>query len=296
MPKGRLRWCGCLALGALACASNERAGGAAAHPASATRAPLEPFREKIPGTAVEFDMVAIPAGEIAIADGRQPNGNDPNTKKTVAVGPFWIGKTELTFDAFDLYVYSLDEPDPTHPVLVDGVTRPTKPYHPPDRGFGKEGFAAISLSYKNATEFCVWLSKKTGKRYRLPTEAEWQWACRAGTKTNYFFGDDPAPLEDYAWFREDSDFAPHPVATKKPNAWGLHDTLGNVVEWCVGLDGAPVACGGSFRDPAEKLRCDSRVRQDKSWNATDPNIPKSQWWLTDGPFVGFRVVCEPAAN
>jgi formylglycine-generating enzyme required for sulfatase activity len=233
--------------------------------------------ERIPGTAFDLELVQI--------------AGDPAQK----IAPFWIGATELTWEAFDVFVYHLDEKDGTEPGSVpdvDAITRPTKPYLPPDRGMGHEGYAAISMSYKNASAFCDWLSKKSGKHYRLPTEAEWELACRAGATTTYSFGDDAKELGEYAWFQDDSEGKTHPVAKKKPNAWGLYDMHGNVLEWCTAADGKPIAKGGSFRDPAEKLGSSARFAQDASWNRSDPQVPKSKWWLSDAPFIGFRVACE----
>jgi formylglycine-generating enzyme required for sulfatase activity len=248
-------------------------------PAPARKAPdaRAPFMQPIPAAAFKFEMRPVPGS----ADG--------------SIKPFYIATTELTWEAFDVYVYSLDAEAKDVPPDTDAVTRPTKPYLPPDRGFGHEGYAAISLSYKNATEFCKWLSHKSGRKYRLPTEAEWEHACAAGSTTAYSFGDDAAQLGDHAWFADNAEGSPQPVGKKKPNALGLHDMHGNVVEWCVGRDGSPVAKGGSYRDEPEKLRTTARAIQDSSWNASDPQIPKSTWWLPDGPFVGFRVVCESDA-
>lgn len=240
-------------------------------PATITPA-LQPYSETIPVAAYKVEMMPIPAS----ADG--------------TIKPFWISKAELTWEAFDVYVYRLDE-EAGQP-KVDAVTRPSKPYLPPDRGFGHEGYAAISMSFKNATEFCLWLSKKTGMTYRLPTEAEWEHAARAGVTGTYAHGDDATKLPEFAWFADNAEDVPHPVGKKKPNAWGLHDMHGNVAEWVTGRDGKPVTKGGSYRDAALALAVSARAEQRPAWNASDPQIPKSAWWLADGPFVGFRIVCE----
>jgi formylglycine-generating enzyme required for sulfatase activity len=233
-------------------------------------------------------MVPIPGGELTIAE-----PGEGSRVKTISIAPFWMAKTELTFDAFDVFVYALDQPDPSTPAPLDGVTRPSKPYIPPDKGFGHQGYPAIGMSYRNAAEFCQWLSKKTGRAYRLPTEAEWEFACRAGSSSPWFFGDSAAGLEDYAWFRGTTDNTTKPVGQKKPNSFGLLDVLGNVQEWCQGVDGKPVTRGGSFRDPADRVTAAVRVPPSAAWNASDPQVPKSQWWMVDCAFVGFRVVCQP---
>jgi formylglycine-generating enzyme required for sulfatase activity len=244
--------------------------------------PAKPFKQAIPSAAYAIDMLPVP--------GDESSGG--------GIKPFWISKCEITWDAFDVYIYRLDEEQATQPATAtdsktpDAVTRPTKPYLPPDRGFGHEGFAAITMSHHNAGEFCKWLSAKSGRHYRLPTEQEWEYACRAGSGGAYSCGEDVAALMEYAWLKDNADFAPHEVGKKKPNAWGLCDMHGNVAEWVDGRDGQPVLKGGSYRDRAEKLRIDARVPNDPAWNASDPQIPKSQWWLADGPFVGFRIVCD----
>ena len=179
------------------------------------------------------------------------------------------------------------------------MTLPSKPYLPPDRGYGHGGYAVISVSYRCASEFCRWLSARTGRTFRLPTEGEWERACRAGGHSRDWHAADAQPLGadaqtlgGYAWYRDNAERSPHPVGTKSPNAWGLYDMCGNVAEWCRGRDGEPVTRGGSFRDGRLDVTCSARRVQDPSWNASDPQIPKSPWWLSDAPFVGFRVVCE----
>ena len=112
------------------------------------------------------------------------------------------------------------------------MTRPTPPYADETFGFGRNGQPAICITHHAAMEYCRWLSAKTGKIYRLPTEAEWEYACRAGTKTAYSWGDDPAKLDEYAWYVNNAE-KPMKVGKKKPNPWGLYDMHGNVAEWCL---------------------------------------------------------------
>lgn len=237
--------------------------------------PAEAFWQEVPAAAFKFEMIPIP--------GSPESG----------IKPFWISRREITWEAFDVYMYALDEE--LDDGSSDAVTRPTKPYLPPDRGFGHEGFAAISMSYKSAVEFCRWLSARSGRTYRLPTEVEWEHACLAGSPGPWSF-DDPASAAEFAWFKDNSDRRPRRVGSKKPNAWGLHDMHGNVAEWVTGSDGKPVVKGGSYLDALDGLRADGRVADNPDWNRSDPQIPKSQWWLADGPFIGFRVVCEMPAS
>jgi formylglycine-generating enzyme required for sulfatase activity len=194
----------------------------------------------------------------------------------------------VTWDEYDVFVFALD--GDRGPKDVDAASRPTKPYINADRGFGHAGYAAMSIAHKGAVAYCEWLSKKTGRRYRLPTEDEWEYACRAGSTGEFCC--DPDDLEQYAWFANNADQMTHAVASKKANAFGLHDMHGNVVEWVTGNDGQPITRGGSYLDSAERLRCDARRAPSRLWNASDPQIPKSVWWLCDAGFVGFRVVCE----
>ncbi len=231
------------------------------------------FREELAGTTATLEMVPIPAGAFRSGE------------TTIEIPAMWMSKTEITWDLFDVFVYRLDATDNGTPAGVDAVTRPSKPYLPPDRGFGHEGFPAISMSHKGAAEFCVWLSAKTGRTYRLPTEAEWEYAARAGAA-------EPVSLDEIAWYSGNAKDTTHRVGGKAANAWGLHDMLGNAAEWCDGADGKPVTRGGSYRDGKAVVAFGARVPQDSSWNMSDPQVPKSGWWLADCSFVGFRVVCE----
>lgn len=231
----------------------------------------QPFTQTVPGTTATLQMVPIPP---------LPGGT-----------PLYMATTEITWDLYDVFVYRLDE-DSASPSGADAVSRPSRPYIPPDRGYGHAGYPALSMSHHGAAEFCAWLSQRTGRRYRLPTQAEWEHACRAGAATAYACGDSPACLAEHAWTADNAGGTTHPVGKKKANAWGLHDMHGNVAEWATTTDGKAVICGGSFMDAPTDCRADSRKAQTPDWNASDPQIPKSQWWLADAPFVGFRVVCE----
>lgn len=251
--------------------------------ASETETPTpEPARsltsetDTIPGTTVTFEMIRIPGGTHTLSSG-----------ETVEIAPFWIQKTETTWDEFDVYALGLDlKTDEDRE--ADLVIRPSKPYGAPDRGFGHAGHAAISMSFETAMEYTRWLSYATGDRYRLPTVAEWQYACMAERPTDP--GADRETLEERAWFWDNAFDETHPVASLAPNPFGLHDMLGNAMEWCDNGSDTRTACGGSYNDRADEIACAAVVEQTPRWQESDPQIPKSIFWLTDAPFVGFRVV------
>jgi formylglycine-generating enzyme required for sulfatase activity len=251
--------------------------------------------------------------------GHQP---DEEPQHRVRVSPFWMGQCEVTWAEFELFMYPDKERRmrQVHPAnaradaLADAVTHPSKPYADMTFGMGRDGYPAIAMTQHAANKYCQWLSAKTGHFYRLPTEAEWEYAARAGTTTPYFFGDDPAALEDYAWYEMNSDFKYQKVGRKKPNPWGLHDVYGNVVEWVLDqydpqayqerAGHGPVehpwvkatqpyphsVRGGSWDDPAEACRSAARRGSDPIWKLQDPQLPKSTWYFTDADFVGFRIV------
>jgi len=233
------------------------------------------YRESIPGTLVTFEMVPVPGGTVTI-DGKQ-----------VKVEPFLIGKTEVTWDMYDVFELALDTAKGSTGSPADAIARPSRPYAAPDYGWGHAGNPAISIARTGAQAFAEWLSAKTGKKYRLATEAEWAHAAQLATKNG-------ASIDQLAWHEGNAEAKTHPVGTKKPDALGLFDLFGNAAEWVTtGDPEAYVTRGGSFRDPAKALGPNARALQDDSWNARDPQLPKSRWWLSDGPFVGFRLVREP---
>lgn len=287
---------------------------------------MKPYTEPIAGTVVKFDMVPIPGGTFILGSpaGEKGRGDDEGPQREVEIKPFWMGKFEVTWDEFDIYAFSHDikvkeekgldlKKQSDTEMKADAVTRPTPPYADMTFGLGHDKQPAICMTHHAAMEYCRWISEKTGKAYRLATEAEWEYACRAGAKTVYSFGDDPALLKDYAWFTGNSDGKPQPIGSKKPNAFGLHDMHGNVSEWVFDYytkefygtlkekSAQPVnaivdrkyphtARGGSWDDEAPALRSATRRASEKDWSRQDPQLPQSIWWHTDAKFVGFRIV------
>lgn len=276
----------------------------------------ERYIQKIEGTNLEFSMEAIPGGTFLMGSDKSDKEDEKPTHQ-VELDPFWMGTYEVTWDLYEPFVYK----DLEQTIAVDGkvasevdaVTRPTKPYLDMTFGMGKEGHPALAMTHYNAIQFCKWLYTRTGVFYRLPTEAEWEYACRAGSTSEYYFGDDASQLDAYAWFAANSNEKTAPVGQKKPNAWGLYDMAGNVAEWTFDqyiadyykqFEGKtaknPVAVptelyphsvrGGSFDSPADELRSAARMASDPIWKQLDPQIPKSNWWFPEAPFVGLRLV------
>ena len=257
-------------------------------------------------------MVAIPAGKFMMgsADADKQKEADETPQREVSVDAFWMGAYEVTYDEFNAFF--LDE-SISQNTSVDAVTRPSSPYIDMTLGMGKAGgFPANSMQQYGALMYCKWLYKKTGIFFRLPTEAEWEYACRAGATTIYPFGNDAKELDKYAWFKTNSDNRYHKVGEKQPNAWGLYDMLGNVGEWVLDqysetyfttIDDKAnnplieptnryprTVKGGTYQDEAKELRSANRTKSDPVWNRRDPQIPKSKWWNADAPFIGFRII------
>jgi formylglycine-generating enzyme required for sulfatase activity len=239
---------------------------------TAAQAPAQGYKESITGTLVTFEMVPVPGGSVTVGGA------------TVKVEPFLIGRTEVTWDMYDLFAEG--GPEVRGNTSSDAATRPSHPYGAPDYGWGHAGYPAISVTRQAAEAFCAWLSAKTGKAYRLPTEAEWARAAELAA------GKDSASAsrEAITWHRGNANATTHPVGARKPDALGLFDLFGNAAEWVTTADNSRVTRGGSFRDTLENTGPTARAQQDPSWNERDPQLPKSRWWLSDGPFVGFRVV------
>lgn len=282
-----------------------------------------PYNQTIKDTNVAIEMVAIPGGTFVMGSpvSERNRSDDEGPQREVTVDPFWMSAHEITWDAYEVWMFGLDKrrrrlqqgEATERDELADGVTGPTMPFTDMTFGMGKEGHPAICMTQLAARTFCRWLSAKTGRYYRLPTEAEWEYASRAGATTAYHFGDASDELGEYAWYAANSGDKYHKVGTKRPNGWGLYDMHGNVAEWVLDQYVAGsysmsvgkalenpltipaklyprVVRGGSWVDPAERLRGAARGKSDPSWKQQDPQIPKSIWYHTDALQVGFRIV------
>lgn len=289
------------------------------HPVIAMQvAETEVLVQTIPGTEVSYSLVELPGGTFIIGSPEKEVGRneDEGPQRLVTVQPFWIGMHEVTYDEFAIFRYrDRDSAEGGSGVSFDPdiVARPSPPYEDPAHGMGNQGFPVVGVTQWGALQYARWLSEKTGHFYRLPTEAEWEYACRAGTETAYSFGDDPDGLDSVAWHYGNSDETFHRVGVKSPNPFGLYDMHGNVAEWTLDeyVKGAYAALseepaldpwtepmrlhprtvrGGAYDDDPEALRCAARLESTLRWKRRDPQIPKSMWWNTDSPFVGFRLV------
>ena len=270
------------------------------------------YKQNIPGSPIECTLVPIAGGKFTMGSTAKSKGYkaDEGPAKEITLSPFYMSATEVTYDEYDAF---FKDETISRNQTTDAITRPSPPYIDLTLGMGKQGgFPANSMSQYGANMYCRWLYNKTGIFYRLPTEAEWEYACRAGSKTNYSFGEDTTGLSKYAWYALNSDNKYHKTGLKQPNAWGLYDMLGNVAEWTLDqydeayfkkIGTNPVdplirpsarhprtIKGGSYSDDALILRAGSRLKSSLDWNNRDPQIPRSRWWNADAPFIGFRIV------
>jgi formylglycine-generating enzyme required for sulfatase activity len=256
-------------------------------------------------------MVPVPAGEFVMGSAGAGAKPDEQPQHKVRIDQFWIQAHEVTWDAYLMFMFADQARETEKPdALVNALSRPTAPHLEMSFGRGNTGFPAISMTQHAANKFAQWLSAKTGEYYRLPTEAEWEYACRAGTTAAL----QPKELDQYAWFKANSaegsftDGTYHKIGTKKPNAWGVYDMLGNVMEWTLDQHAPYTAApqenpwvkataayphavrGGSWNDDPARVSCTVRVASDASWKKQDPQLPKSIWYMTDAQWLGFRLV------
>lgn len=302
---------------------------AAIHQSIALKTPREEsfvnYRELVPAAEASLDMIAVPGGSFIMgsSEGEAGRQKDEGPAHEVELAPFWISSVEIPWEIYTAFMENgrprtkggvLLEPRPDDE-LWDAVTQPTAPYTSMNLGMGhgyERGMPAIAMSHYAASKFCEWLSAQTGHYFRLPTEAEWEYACRAGSSAAYAFGNDENSLENYAWYWDNSQDRYQKIASKKPSKWGIFDMHGNVAEWVLDsydpeayakragkpvknplvlLPGKPhIVRGGSWDDDPDKLRSAVRTPSRPEWNMLDPQNPKSIWYLTNGGMIGFRVV------
>ena len=316
------------------------------HETAATVNAFENFIETIPGTAASISMVAIPGGEFNMGSpANEPfRKEDEGPQKKVRVSDFFMGEIEVTWDQFWAFYSETMSEGRTPPAVIyannsrediDAVSGPTPPFGLPDQGWGMGSRPAITMTHYSAQTFCQWLSLKTGRKYRLPTEAEWEYAARGGTDTPYFFEGNPKKLSNegflknifkpdttgiysYTVYANNSSNKTKMPEDVKANPFGLKNMLGNVMEYCEDwyaedayksitegeLDPKGpetgkehVVRGGHYNSDAADLRSAARSHTDHDkWLRTDPQNPKSIWWYSDIKGIGFRVVCEVPEN
>ena len=316
------------------------------HETAATVNAFENFIETIPGTAASISMVAIPGGEFNMGSpaGEPFRKEDEGPQKKVRVSDFFMGEIEVTWDQFWAFYSETMSEGRTPPAVIyannsrediDAVSGPTPPFGLPDQGWGMGSRPAITMTHYSAQTFCQWLSLKTGRKYRLPTEAEWEYAARGGTDTPYFFEGNPKKLSNegflknifkpdttgiysYTVYANNSSNKTKMPEDVKANPFGLKNMLGNVMEYCEDwyaedayksiTDGEldpkgpeagkeHVVRGGHYNSDAADLRSAARSHTDHDkWLRTDPQNPKSIWWYSDIKGIGFRVVCEVPEN
>jgi formylglycine-generating enzyme required for sulfatase activity len=255
----------------------------------------EPVKETvdIPGTKLKVDLVGIPGGKAVLGSPEGDKDRKPDEKRRdVELRPFQIGAREVIWAEFNTFRFGKD---------LDAVTRPTNAdSYFGDAGIPKEFLEAkrplTNVRWHSAVMYCEWLSKKTGRSFRLPTEAEWEYAARAGS-------DKPAPeaLDDVAWHKGNSAKSTHAGGEKKPNAFGVYDMIGNVWEYALEPyappDYGPVLRGGCWSSSPQEMRFANRQPIPLKWFKEDTNDPRSVWWLTAHEVsIGFRVVCVADAS
>ena len=300
------------------------------------------FTETVPGSAASIRMIAIPGGEFMMGSPENEpfRDEDEGPQKKVKISPFFMGEYEVTWDQFWAFYSETMSEGRTPPSKIyanntrkdiDAVSGPTPPFGAPDQGWGMGDRPAITMTHYSAETFCQWLTLKTGKKYRLPTEAEWEYAARGGTSTPYFFEGNPKKFSNegfmknifkadttgingFTIYANNSSNRSQEPAKVKANPFGLKNMLGNVMEYCSDWyaedayknikDGeldpkGPsegeeyVVRGGLYNSDAADLRSAARAHTEHDkWLKTDPQNPKSIWWYSDIKGIGFRVVCE----
>ncbi len=268
------------------------------------------YNQAVNDETISIDMVSINGGSFIMGTDSSERKSDEKPAHNITVDSFWMGKYEITWEQYDAFVYGKFDAEQFKEVSalkelgIDAVSGATAPYVDMSFGMGKGTSPAVNMTQYAALMYCKWLTAKTGKFYRLPSEAEWEYVCQKG-KT-----DAVSDLKTVAWFDENSNDKYEKTGVKNANSLGIYDLLGNVSEWVLDQYSSNfygksaksnpwnvptklyprVVRGGAWKDTADKLCCTSRQASKQNWKQRDPQIPKSDWWHTNAPFIGFRVV------
>ncbi|MDR2641385.1 MAG: formylglycine-generating enzyme family protein [Planctomycetaceae bacterium] len=284
---------------------------------------MKPYVEVIGGTAISFKMMPIKGGKFTMGSPGNETGHkqDEAPQHEIEVAPFWMEEHEVTWQEFSLFALKIlqvtRKARNERELQADAMASPTPPHTISAISYdnsSKVGYPASGMTLYMAQVYCKWLTIQTGRFYRLPTEAEWEYACRAGAKTAFSFGDSDDNIDDYAWYFDNSEGKSKKVKQKKPNAWGLYDMHGNLSEWVLeqydvdtyskrnSNSSDPVVVpaqtgfgqvlrGGNCEDAeTTKLRSAARLFSVPEWKKQDREKTQSIWWTTDAPFIGFRII------
>ena len=273
---------------------------------------FENYAQALEGESFSVEMIAVKGGDFLMGASQNDTSrsNDEKPQHEVTVGDFWIGKYEITWEQYDAFVFGefgpeqFQDAEKLKSLGIDAVSGATPPYVDMSFNMGKGTSPAVNMTQYAAIMYCKWLSSKTGVFYRLPTEAEWEYVCKKG-KT-----DEVSDLKTIAWYNETTNEKYEKTGLKTANNLGVHDLLGNVSEWVMDQYDSDyykssqknnpwnkpselyprVVRGGSWKDTKDKLCCTARGYSKQEWKTRDPQIPKSNWWHTNAPFVGFRLL------
>ncbi|MCF6223819.1 MAG: formylglycine-generating enzyme family protein [Flavobacteriaceae bacterium] len=275
--------------------------------------------QKIEPTDVFFEMIQVPGAiyKMGVVNSGSTQISDKNPLHLAQIDSMWVGKYEVTWEIFELFLAEnktlFDSIPKEKSIKIDAITRPSPPFEDPSLGMGKKNYPVVSISPYAAITFCKWLSTVTGRFYRLPTEAEWEYICKGGSANVDFFSDKINVLNQYAWSYENSDYQYAEIGQKLPNAFGIYDILGNVAEWTLDFYDDEfykknqdtisinpwniprklhprVFRGGSWNDDLKDISSTNRGKSGFYLQKNDPQIPKSFWWYTDSSYIGFRLV------
>ncbi|MGB2455056.1 MAG: formylglycine-generating enzyme family protein [Akkermansiaceae bacterium] len=268
-------------------------------------------------SGAKIDMLPVKGGEFTW------RGEEKDDILKVSLSPFWMSKHEITWEAYEPFMLSpiprqkdgqpLDFMRAQIKNDIEFIARPTPPYHPMTFGMKRDGHPALSMTQHAANKYCQWVSFQTGHFYRLPTEAEWEFACRAGSNTNSSWGTDAQKAGEYAWFGGDASTHYNVPGQKKPNSLGFHDMHGNVLEWTLdqyvpnrreyfakGEVHNPwvkatkpyphVTKGGHWQQSLQEISAAARHQSTPIWKVADPQRPRSLWYHTTTPWLGLRIV------